>query len=897
MKGKLLLLFLINLTVALTIRAQDKNSAALEKMLIETGSQNPQEKVHLHLDKPYYAVGDDIWFKAYIVDTKTETLSNISKVLYVELIAPNDSVAKQLKLPITSGLTWGDLKLADSLKEGNYRLRAYTQWMRNIGPEIFFDKAIAIGNSWSNNIFTNTNIQLKSANNQQLLSSTIIFSNKQNIPYVGSKVKYEVWLNKTVIARGKKDTDSDGKITIEIPARYEDLLTGSIVADVTTSNNQTFRKEIPLIKPSKEIDVQLLPEGGLFIENLLNKIGIKITNPLGKGELAKGTVTDKQGNQILFFETNTLGIGSFYITPAPNETYTANFTFANGVEKSLILPIAQKTGTVLSVNNIDTVNLQAKIYLSNDLLNTGNYHLIAQRNGNIFFSTIIKSDKQVIPIMVPKKELPAGIVQLTLFSEDLSPLNERIVFIKPSADQMELSISNISDSYSKKEKTDFSLQSNSVGAPIQGSFSVSVTKTSAVIPDPENETNILTSLLLTSQLKGYVQKPNYYFLDSWQNRQLELDNLLLTQGWRKIDWKKQPSKNHHEKHEAEKGLEFSGTAYRSGNPLRNGKITIMSVDSNFVTGNTLTDSSGKFKFEGFYFTDNLKFVVQARTEKDKKAVEIMMDSIAIQPVTANRNIADTETNINQLLASYLEQSDKLFDEQLKEGIRKKPILLKQVEIIGDKKSEITFSSNLNGAGKADATFTRKDLQNVNTNLADFLIGRAGVVIMGKHAYIHGGLGQTSLSSPASGAMSIMIDGIFVQTTLGDLMPQDFESMEILKSPSLLTIYGSRGSNGIIALTTRRGGTVATKSPGVINYTLQGYSPIRTFYTPKYDSKSDEKPDLRTTVFWEPNLITDKDGKGKRSYFNTNVPGVYRMVVEGIDINGSLARKVLTYEVK
>jgi TonB-dependent SusC/RagA subfamily outer membrane receptor len=892
LKNVLLLIFLVSLAFVGSIWAQKGKDTELQTILQQKARQDAQEKLHLHLDKPYYAVGDDIWFKAYVINANTETLSDISKVLYVELIAPNDSVAKSLKLPIRSGLAWGDFKLTDSLREGNYRLRAYTQWMRNVGPEIFFDKTIVIGNSWSNNIFTDATTQMKSAGSQKLLSSTIKFSNEKKIPYIGAKVKYEIWLGNRVVERGRKETGSSGEIQIDITDRQLDLFTGNIVVDITTPDKQTFRKEIPLIQPFREIDVQFLPEGGLFVKGLLNRIGIKATNNLGRGEAAKGTVTDTQGNQILTFETNSLGTGSFFITPSANDSYTANITFADGRKKSVALPAAQKTGTVISVNSTNSENLLAKIYFSDDLLNTGNYHLIAQRNGNVFFSISINSDKQIIPITVPKKELSLGIVQLTLLSEDLNPLNERIVFIRPSIENLDLSISGLSSSYSKKGKTDIPIYSTANGVAVQGSFSLSVTNTSAVEPDPENETNILTSLLLTPQLNGYIERPNYYFLGSWPERQVELDNLLLTQGWRKIEWKKLLATDvNSKKYEAQKGIDFSGTAYRSGNPMQNGKITIMSVDSNFVTGSATTDSMGRFRFDGLQFENNLRFVVQARTQEDRKAVEIKIDSVLSQPVTANRNMADLQVNVNQKMAVYLEQSEKLFEIEIKNGLRKKPIMLKQVEIIAEKKPEVTFSSNLNGAGKAEKIFTRNDLKDVNTNnLADFLIGRAGVVMIRGQAYIHG----------SRTAMTVMIDGVYPSSSpvdLGNILPQDVESIEILKSPSSLAIYGSKGANGIIVITTRRGGVVETKPPGIINYTLQGYSPTRIFYSPKYDINPTDKPDLRTTVFWEPNLITDKEGNAKISYFNTDVPGVYRIVIEGIDVNGSLARKVLTYEVK
>ncbi|MFD2147591.1 hypothetical protein [Mucilaginibacter antarcticus] len=97
----------------------------------------PQEKVYLHMDKPYYALGDTIWFKGYLTTGSSHQLSAISGAVHVDLINERDSVVKNLKLPVTSGMAMGNFILGDEYTEGNYRIRAYTQWMRNAGPVYF----------------------------------------------------------------------------------------------------------------------------------------------------------------------------------------------------------------------------------------------------------------------------------------------------------------------------------------------------------------------------------------------------------------------------------------------------------------------------------------------------------------------------------------------------------------------------------------------------------------------------------------------------------------------------------------------------------------------------------------------------------------------------------------
>src|SRR5258708_37843352 len=101
------------------------------------------EKVYLHFDKPYYAAGDTIYFKAYVTDPLYEP-STLSGVLNVELINPDNKITGSLKLKLKDGTASGDFALDDKLKKGNYRLRAYTNVMRKVGEEYFFDQYLFI---------------------------------------------------------------------------------------------------------------------------------------------------------------------------------------------------------------------------------------------------------------------------------------------------------------------------------------------------------------------------------------------------------------------------------------------------------------------------------------------------------------------------------------------------------------------------------------------------------------------------------------------------------------------------------------------------------------------------------------------------------------------------------
>ncbi|WP_379087634.1 hypothetical protein [Pedobacter sp. UC225_65] len=248
--------------------------AALLKKLEEYTKKYPQEKLYLHLDKPYYAAGDDIWFKAYVVDAKTSAPSTLSNILYVELINEKDSITKQLKLPMESGITWGDFKLSDTLTDGNYRVRAYTQWMRNAGPDFFFDKTIKIGNSWTNEVFVKTSNVLSTEGNADKVTSTIQFADKQGKPYANAVVNYEAQINKKTISRGKETTNTNGEIVVNI-TNNQPGKSGKIIATITI-DKQKIVKSIPLKTTSSAVDVQFFPEGGSLIEGLPSRVGSRL---------------------------------------------------------------------------------------------------------------------------------------------------------------------------------------------------------------------------------------------------------------------------------------------------------------------------------------------------------------------------------------------------------------------------------------------------------------------------------------------------------------------------------------------------------------------------------------------------------------------------------------------
>jgi len=894
MKRKLILPLLLCFGILITFayKADDDPFSALIKKLEAYIEKYPQEKVHLHLDKPFYAIGDDIWFKAYVVNAQTGKPSTISNALYVELISEKDSVKKQIKLPVISGFTWGDFKLPDSFTEGNYRIRAYTQWMKNAGTEFFFDKTIKIGNSWANNVYTNTSYAFSKQNTAEKVDANIKFTDKKGVPYAQSDVSYEVQLNFRSLAKGKAVTNDQGEVNISFlntqPSLYK---SGKIIATLTLPDKKKMIKEIPVKATSNAIDVQFFPESGNLVESLPNKIGIKAVNASGLGEDVKGSIIDNDGQEVTQFSTQHLGIGSFILNPQPGKTYAAKVKYNDGSESTINLPRVLPSGYIITVNS-NTENVVAKVLLSPDLIGNGELKLVAQNNGNVYFISKAASQKQIITTSIPKKDLPSGIIQLTLFSARNTPVAERLVFVNNVKDKITTKVSTAKESYARKEKVNVNLQADFAEKPAQASFSIAVTNTTSVKPDEENESNIFTTLLLTSDLIGYIEKPNYYFLHDDQKTQQDLDNLMITQGWRRILWKNIINNaGPNIRYEPEKSLKISGvvTSY-GGKPLPNSKVSLFSSSGGLFAIDTLSDAQGRFNFDNLIFNDSTKFIVQARTAKNKKSVDIVLDVVSGQIVTKNKNTGDIEVNVNEALSGYLKQSENYFDDLTKRGILERTILLKEVNIV-EKKNPAKNSSNLNGAGNADAIITTDQLQYCTT-LSQCLQGRvAGLIIRNGTPYL-----MRNNGTP----MSIVLDGMQMEDDfLDNINPMDIETIEVLKSAGNTAIYGSRGGGGVLVITTKRGGgysSASTFTPGIIPFSPKGYYTPREFYSPKYDAP-DNRPDYRTTIYWNPNIVTNESGKAAFNYFNSDEPGTYRIVIEGMDMLGNLARTVYTYEVK
>lgn len=795
--------------ISLEVDPLAKIRQQLDKWIYE----QPVEKVYVHMDKPFYAVGEDIWFKAYVVSGSGHKLSTLSAIVNVDLIDNRDSIRQSVKLALDHGVANGDFALPDTLHPGNYRIRAYTNYMRNAGSDYFFNKLITI---------INTIVPVKES--------------------------------KTPVA-----------------------------------NNVTGK-----------IDIQFFPEGGYLVNGITTKVAFKAVAPDGLGATVKGTITDGKGQLVANFASSHAGMGVFEMTPVAGVTYLAKTVDAGSSESTAELPRAIDKGYVLSITGSDPQNLLVKVSASKAVFRDDPNRavfVVAQSGGKIYDTEKSKPGTAVSAFVIPKNKFPSGIVQFTLFSSLGEPLNERLVFIQ-NRDQLNLNVTTDKQAYAPRERVKIDIDAIAAdNKPAAGSFSVSVTDETKVPADEDAENNIMTSLLLTSDLRGYVERPAWYFNRPTDETRTALDVLMLTQGYHRFEWKQLlnnafPAKQY----QPENSLQVSGTVLTpAGKPVANAKVKLFDLDSIQFTRDTVTDDRGRFMFKNLTFDDSVRFIVQARTSKNKRDVDIKMDNLLPAATSGNKDKPDYQIDINNNLSVYAQSSKQLYQEQRKYGLGNHVIPLREV-VIREKKQALKYSANLNGPGNADQVIFGKDLWNIGCiNIPECLQGRlVGVIFRNGIPY----------STRDFRPMQLIVDGAYVDGEfLNTLNYNDVQAIEVLRNVALTSIYGGFGGSGVFLVTTRHGGETDDPQPiygrGITTYYSKGYYKARVFYSPQYDKPNTNKQvaDLRTTIYWNPNLLTGKDGKTSFEYFNAGSKGSYRVVIEGIDNKGKIGRLVYRYRVQ
>lgn len=657
--------------------------------------------------------------------------------------------------------------------------------------------------------------------------------------------------------------------------------------------------------------IQFFPEGGNLVNGLISVIGFKAVNEDGKGEATSGSIVDESGAVLTTFHSAFAGMGRFTIKPLPAHRYQAVVTYMDGTVQKVSIPQAANEGYVLMATNMDKNQVTIQVNY-NGKHRTNSVWLLAQANNKLISFTEVSLINNVATISVQRNQLSNGIVQFTLFDEQATPVAERLIFNDLNR-QLRVNVSllqNASANLPAKvtlEVTDELLN------PVKGNFSVAITDQSMPASNSAKSSSILADLLLTSDLKGTIENPDHYFAYRLPETVLLLDNLLLTQGWRRFIWKDLlNSKDPLIKYPTTLNPSLNGTVLTDkGLPMQNAKVMLISKGQPAFTLDTLTDNKGKFSFNLPELFGRQEFTIIASTAASTKNINVIVDEDLLAkpinlPVTSNRS-----NNIDSNLFSSLDvkRQSALHNLSVTSAGRQLKEVVVSSKKIGITDKAVAASQNLNGAGNADQIISYKDLTNC-TDLEMCLQGKlAGIFFKtvkdpNSNVYKRVAFLVSGMDKP----MLIVLDGVAIppdQASLSNTPPQNVQTIEILRSGSKLAVYGGQGSGGVLIITTKAGeinydqlNTSSTKAKsniqGVLHIVYNGYHQSRQFYQQPFNASDTQQ---NGTIFWQPNITTNDEGKATIEFkAGTNVRKV-AITVEGLSNDGKIAYKYQTQSIR
>lgn len=832
----------------------------------------PKEKLYLHLDKPFYGAGEKIWFKGYLVNATTHQDNSQSNFIITELINRSDSIVERKKIRRDSLGFHNAFTLPATLPAGDYYLRGYSNWMLNEDPDFFFSRNIKIGNSIDNTIVSSIEYQQEDDTHY---TAKIKFTSNVQAVFENTTIKYLYLENGKIKNKGKKKTDENGWISISLP----DLKSPAARRiEVEFDDPQyIYKRTFYLPVFTNDFDVKFFPEGGALLSIPHQNVAFKVQGADGFSKEVEGFLFNSKGDTLTNFRSEHNGMGIFTMNPVDNETYYVTARTNDSITKRFDLPAIEPKGISIAMSHYKQ-EIRYEIQKTAATEWPQKLFLLAHTRGKLAILQPINPERTFGKMN--DSLFTEGITHFMLIDQQGNALSERLVFV-PDHKPNQWQITADQPTYGKREKVSLQIAAkDNEGNPVEGTFSVSITDRKSIQPDSLAD-NILSNLLLTSDLQGYVEDPAYYFLNQDARTLRSIDYLMMTHGWRRHKIEnvlRTPSLNF--TNYIEKGQTISGRIMGFfGANVKKGPICVLAPKYNIIA-TTETDEKGQF-IVNTSFRDSTTFLVQARTKKGFAGVDILMDPPQY-PVATHK--APYFNGAATFMEDYLMNTRDQY--YMEGGMR--VYNLKEVTVTA--KRERPSSKSIYTGGINTYTVEEDRLQGYGQTAFDAASRLPSVTITnGSEIHIRNN------SEPAI----IVIDDIVYEDAsdiLKDIQVSDMSSISLLRGADAV-ILGPRASGGAVVITLKDPRNLpARPAQGIITYTPLGYSESVEFYHPTYDTpekKNAQRSDFRSTVYWNPELRLDAEGKATIEYYTPDSTAPEDIIIEGVDKNGKVCRILQT----
>lgn len=705
-----------------------------------------QEHIVLHTDRNEFVGDQSLFFKAFILTGPDRVRATLSKVLRLDLLDKNDLVVSTQYHRILEGMAQGSISAPRKMEDGNYTLRAYTQWMKNYGDDGYSEKEI-------------------------------IYQNK--------------------------------------------------------NRNKNAGKE-----ENQPLNVAFYPEGGRLVENLDNRLLIKTTDTDGEGLNMEGEIIDETGAVSIPVKNYDDGVSSLRFVPKANKKYF--FRAQNG--ETFVLPKVEEDGFVIHVSTLNSGSLAVRIQTSKQLLGTKIF-LRGVMNSVPYFEKELDVKDTNLTLDIPKKGIPAGVLEIQLVDED-----DTLIATRP----VEIGLEHLNITIAPTEGANPNAYVVKVqdpeGRPVETVVSLSIshiegtedTFSKKLISDGwRSGTGMLTG---DNKGRATLYKKDLEVMTSYgdlvEDRVKELPDTIM--------------------YPFQRGLNLYGFAYNLNDELlTNTDIQIFGVSGSGVfTKEVKTDASGLLKLENLQFEGETELVFRTSGDDTKSRLvnfqpkEQTLSKIDKEMVDGLKEKGQPTKNGDVVQSSSWEPVDP-----------DRLIELEEVSVIDKKQQKRKTAPSVYGITPTKVKY--QDFERPQT-IPQLFLGIPGVQVQGIGTF------EPTIFLPKSaglGPVLWVLDGMpLVQPTkLSEIISMvsyvDVDKIEILYGAQA-SIYGTRAAGGAILIYTRSGSFLDSYNRKDANIKFQGYHESLNFenYLEDLEKKSIRHQNNLSTLYWNPNLKTNKNGE-------------------------------------
>lgn len=721
-----------------------------------------------------------------------------------------------------------------------------------------------------------------------------------HIPSVESRYVYVELINKqdsilsTIMIRPDEEKGYQGYLPLPEDIRGGEYNLRAYTTYMRNEEDYFFQKPFRIIsgedfinstnkaKAAADYAVSFFPEGGQIPAGCRGKMAFKSMGEDGVSEDIHGVILENESDTVAVFESSHRGMGVFSFVPKAGSKYEAICLNAVGIEKRYSLPEAVTDNYSLSV-------IHSRSRLSISLLQPQGenkkkeLYLLIHTRGNMQYAT--RWDYTKDQLLLSTNEFDSGVSQILLVDSSFQIISERLIFCL-NEDLLEtcLSVDHLQEGDKSTLTLDIDLNQRLAGE-------VSVTVRSNKFHQIDSAFTILSDLLLSSELRGRIEEPSYYFQKGNTHATNAADLLMLTQGWRRYDVQRTLRKEYQkpiytfERSQTIQGI-VEGGYFKKG-PLKDQNILLLIPDYEF-SDVAISDPSGNFIFSGFEFPDSTLFYLQALNKKSNLEERIMIKrEEPVSPPACFMRMSPLQAKEKADYQNYfMSPAFQQYTKEIFREVRLDEIAVTAPKLSPPKKRMAVYER------MADVTFSRERIEKIYPLLTEDIVQKLPSIRIRKDTIFP--LVQyrpDPMAQYRSGECAIFVDDIEQpgDFNINSIPVEWIESVSLLSGPKAFLLAGK--ANAAVLIYTKENSEINKRqtNKGFNHFSPLGYQKPVEFYSPVYQVMDPEKIIWDITLYWNPSVQLSETGK---TSIRVELPAIIfplYIEIEGMTVEGDIIR--------